>query len=109
MDRQRIGFVSTRFAGTDGVSLESAKWAKVLWDHRHTSYWYAGKLDRDPGSAVHMVKPVDRNLDPREPTQKTREGRVTVQPHSSLWVNWSQIDAISDDLQPVAQAKLISA
>ena len=25
----RIGFVSTRFAGTDGVSLEAAKWAQV--------------------------------------------------------------------------------
>ena len=44
---QRIGFVATRFAGTDGVSLESAKWAKVLWDYKHVSHWYAGKLDRD--------------------------------------------------------------
>lgn len=47
-----IGFVSTRFAGTDGVSLESAKWARVLWDHQHTSYWYAGRLDRDPGVSL---------------------------------------------------------
>ncbi|NQT17485.1 MAG: glycosyltransferase family 1 protein, partial [Planctomycetes bacterium] len=45
---QNIGFVSTRFAGTDGVSLESAKWAQILWDHQHVSYWYAGKLDRAP-------------------------------------------------------------
>jgi len=45
---ENIGFVSTRFAGTDGVSLESAKWAQILWDHKHVSYWYAGKLDRDP-------------------------------------------------------------
>ena len=44
----KIGFIGTRFAGTDGVSLESAKWAEVLWDHRHVSYWYAGKLDRSP-------------------------------------------------------------
>ena len=43
-----IGFVSTRFAGTDGVSLESAKWAQLLWDHQHTSYWFAGRLDRNP-------------------------------------------------------------
>ena len=43
---ENIGFVSTRFAGTDGVSLESAKWAQILWDHKHVSYWYAGKLDR---------------------------------------------------------------
>jgi hypothetical protein len=27
---RRIGFISTRFAGTDGVSLETAKWATVL-------------------------------------------------------------------------------
>lgn len=44
----RIGFVSTRFSGTDGVTLESAKWAQILWDHRHVSYWYAGLLDRSP-------------------------------------------------------------
>ncbi len=45
---ERIGFVSTRFAGLDGVSLESAKWAQVLWDHEHISFWYAGRLDRAP-------------------------------------------------------------
>jgi glycosyltransferase involved in cell wall biosynthesis len=52
---RNIGFVSTRFAGTDGVSLESAKWAQVLWDYHYVSYWYAGKLDRDPG--VSMLVP----------------------------------------------------
>jgi len=45
---QNIGFISTRFAGTDGVSLESAKWAQVLWDDKNVSYWYAGRLDRHP-------------------------------------------------------------
>ncbi|XZE55695.1 glycosyltransferase [Planctomycetaceae bacterium SH139] len=50
-----IGFVSTRFAGTDGVSLESAKWAQVLWDHRNVSYWYSGLSDRK--SDVSMVVP----------------------------------------------------
>lgn len=48
MSKRRIGFVSTRFAGTDGVSLESAKWAQVLEPHGHTSYWYGGILDRVP-------------------------------------------------------------
>lgn len=42
----KIGFVSTRFAGLDGVSLESAKWAEVLWDYEHVSHWYGGRLDR---------------------------------------------------------------
>jgi len=49
---QNIGFISTRFAGTDGVSLEAAKWAQVLWDYEHVSHWYAGKLDRDPGTSM---------------------------------------------------------
>ncbi len=48
---ERIGFISTRFAGTDGVSLESAKWAQVLWDFEHKSYWYAGLLDRDSATS----------------------------------------------------------
>ena len=43
-----IGFVSTRFAGTDGVSLESSKWADLLVEAGHTTYWYAGEVDRRP-------------------------------------------------------------
>ena len=49
----RIGFVGTRFAGADSVSLESATWAEVLWDRRHVSYWYGGKLDRHPDVSLH--------------------------------------------------------
>jgi glycosyltransferase involved in cell wall biosynthesis len=40
-----IGFVSTRFAGTDGVSLETAKWARVLNDLGHDCYYFAGESD----------------------------------------------------------------
>lgn len=47
-----VGFVGTRFSGTDGVSLESAKWARVLWDHRHVSYWYSGLSDRAEDSSM---------------------------------------------------------
>jgi len=49
---KKFGFVSTRFAGTDGVSLESAKWAEVLWQDRHISYWFSGLSDRDPSASV---------------------------------------------------------
>jgi glycosyltransferase involved in cell wall biosynthesis len=44
----QIGFVSTRFAGIDGVSLETSKWAQVLEADGHRCYWFAGELDRDP-------------------------------------------------------------
>ncbi len=49
---ENIGFVSTRFAGTDGVSLEAAKWAEVLWQDQHVSCWYGGVLDRDPAMSM---------------------------------------------------------
>lgn len=42
-----IGLVSTRFAGTDGVSLEAGKWSDVFEAGGHHCYWFAGELDRD--------------------------------------------------------------
>ena len=45
---RRIGFVSTRFAGTDGVSLEAAKWAGVLEELGHQVLYFAGQCDRPP-------------------------------------------------------------
>jgi glycosyltransferase involved in cell wall biosynthesis len=49
---KNIGFLSTRFSGTDGVSLESAKWAEVLQANGHQCYWFAGELDRDPAKSL---------------------------------------------------------
>ena len=46
MEKERIGFISTRFAGTDGVSLEAAKWAKVFEEDGHEVFWYAGRINR---------------------------------------------------------------
>ncbi|HNQ88413.1 MAG TPA: glycosyltransferase family 4 protein [Verrucomicrobiota bacterium] len=42
---RRIGFISTRLQGTDGVTLEARKWARVLEGMGHTCYWMAGLLD----------------------------------------------------------------
>ena len=41
-----IGFISTRFAGTDGVSLETQKWATVLERLGHQCFYFAGECDR---------------------------------------------------------------
>jgi glycosyltransferase involved in cell wall biosynthesis len=46
-----IGFVSTRFAGTDGVSLEAAKWQAVLEGLGHRVFHVAGELDRPPDTS----------------------------------------------------------
>ena len=45
-DPIRVAFVSTRIAGTDGVSLEIAKWAHVLERAGVECYYIAGELDR---------------------------------------------------------------
>ncbi|MCI0415037.1 glycosyltransferase family 4 protein [bacterium] len=39
----RIGIVSTRLAGTDGVSLEVVKWVNVLQRMGHTCFFFAGE------------------------------------------------------------------
>jgi mannosylglucosylglycerate synthase len=44
----QIGLISTRFAGTDGVSLEAAKWVEVLESYGHTCFWFAGECDTPP-------------------------------------------------------------
>ncbi len=41
----RIGFVSTRFDGTDGVSLETRKWHEVLTRLGHECYFFAGACE----------------------------------------------------------------
>lgn len=41
-----VGFVSTRIAGTDGVSLEISKWATVFEAEGFKCHYFAGELDR---------------------------------------------------------------
>ena len=77
-----IGFVGTRFSGTDGVSLESAKWAQILWDHRHVSHWFAGELDRTPGVSMlvphaHFTHPDIEWINQRVFGRRTRDPEVT--------------------------------
>jgi glycosyltransferase involved in cell wall biosynthesis len=46
--QKNIGFVSTRFAGIDGVTLEASKWAAVFKQCGHRYFWFAGLLDHSP-------------------------------------------------------------
>jgi glycosyltransferase involved in cell wall biosynthesis len=51
---RRIGFVSTRFSTTDGVSLETHKWAHVLEGLGHQTFYFAGLSNRAP-EVSHVV------------------------------------------------------
>jgi glycosyltransferase involved in cell wall biosynthesis len=50
---KRIGFLSTRFSGTDGVTLEARKWADILGTLGHESFWFAGVLDAPETASYH--------------------------------------------------------
>jgi glycosyltransferase involved in cell wall biosynthesis len=45
---KNVGFISTRIAGTDGVSMELEKWVDVFKKFGWTSFYFAGELDRPP-------------------------------------------------------------
>jgi glycosyltransferase involved in cell wall biosynthesis len=85
---KKIGFVSTRFAGTDGVSLEAAKWAWVLKKNGHQCYWFAGELDRDPEHSMnvpeaHFQHEENLRINDRIIGRKSREIAVTEAIHRS--------------------------
>ncbi|MDX2502727.1 MAG: glycosyltransferase family 4 protein [Deltaproteobacteria bacterium] len=45
---KNVGFISVRFSGTDGVSLETEKWAHVFESEGVKTFYFAGELDRPP-------------------------------------------------------------
>ena len=51
---KNVAFISTRIAGTDGVSLEIEKWASVFEQEGFTCYYFAGELDR-PSEKCYLV------------------------------------------------------
>lgn len=54
-DIVRIGFVSTRFMGTDGVSLETWKWNEVLTELGYETFFFSGLSDWYPDRS-HVVE-----------------------------------------------------
>ena len=78
----RIGFISTRLAGTDGVSLETQKLAVVLEEMGHESFYCAGELWANaPGMfipEIHFQDPLaiilrERAFDGSEPDPALNE------------------------------------
>jgi mannosylglucosylglycerate synthase len=79
---KNIGFISTRFAGTDGVTMEASKWAQVFREMGHTCYWFAGKLDKSPQrsmlvSEAFFQHELNQWINDRILGRKRRESAVT--------------------------------
>src|SRR6056297_3050149 len=49
---KNVGFISFRISGTDGVSLETKKWAEIFERHDYNCFYMAGELDTPPGTSM---------------------------------------------------------
>lgn len=83
----RIGFISTRFGGTDGVSLETRKWVEVLERHGHQCFFMAGISDwpEDRSHVVelaHFAHPEVLQIYDLSFTVQTRSRELTQQIHN---------------------------
>ncbi len=78
----KIGFISTRIAGTDGVSLETDKWADVFEEEGASCYYFGGELDSPPERSylveqAHFAHPVIRDIYQKCFGVRTRDREVT--------------------------------
>ena len=81
-----VGFISTRFAGTDGVSLETEKWARIFEKEGLTCHYFAGELDRDPKRShctayAHFQHPEIKEITQSCFGKVTRERSITQRIH----------------------------
>ncbi len=81
-----VGFISTRLAGTDGVTLETVKWARICRDLGHDTFFCAGQLDPEicPGFLLpeaHFSHPEIVALQPKCLGMRTRSAETTDQLH----------------------------
>lgn len=90
---KRIGFISTRFQGTDGVTLEARKWAHILEQEGHTCFWMAGLLDAP--QRVSLCAPLAYFNHPRVATLQSKLFGVTTRPR----VVTDEIHEIKDRLK----------
>ena len=85
---KNIGFVSTRYAGADGVTLESSKWAEIFTKNGHRCFWFAGELDKNPDKSflvpeAHFKHEFNISIDEQVFGIKGRKPAVTKLIHDS--------------------------
>ena len=73
-----IGFISTRFAGTDGVSLETQKWATVFERLGHKCFYFAGECDRSENQSHVVPEAFYRHPEIDQLNQRAYSGSWTV-------------------------------
>lgn len=104
----RIGFVSTRFSTTDGVSLETQKWAQIFESLGHQTFYFAGVSDRPAevsyvAAEAHFEHPDIREISdiaymlqyrPGPVTKRIHEMRIHLKAHLYEFVKKFDIDLL---------------
>jgi glycosyltransferase involved in cell wall biosynthesis len=73
-----IGFISTRFAGTDGVSLETQKWAMIFERLGNQCFYFAGMCDRGNERSIVVPEAFYKHPDIDQINQQAYSGSWTV-------------------------------
>jgi glycosyltransferase involved in cell wall biosynthesis len=81
---RNIGFISTRFAGTDGVSLETSKWVQVLEEMGHTCFYFAGQCDRSPERSMVVAEAFYRHPEIDKINKIAYQGNWSSRPHPEI-------------------------
>lgn len=91
---RHIGFVSTRLSGTDGVSLEAAKWAEIFQRMGHSVAYCAGELDPNGPEGMHVDK-----MHFRHPDVQSIRNDMFLNGNSHPLELHARIDRIAQDLR----------
>lgn len=108
MTAKRIGFISFRFAGTDGVTLETFKWVEVLKRMGHHCFFMGGELETPEEDSyfldiLHFQHPEIRSLynrcfvggnRPEELTREIHEYREKIKYHIRQFINRFNLDML---------------
>lgn len=81
-----IGFVSTRFTGADGVTMEAGKWADVLRECGHECFWLGGEVHKDPSRSMvvpeaHFLHPENQRIQAEAFGREIRSPELTQRIH----------------------------
>lgn len=105
---KHVGFVSTRLAGTDGVSLEAAKWESVIEGEGFKCFYFAGELDRPQDRSylaeeAHFTHPDIEEINrrcfgvttrERSTSRKIRKLKTSLKDHLYAFIKEFQIDLL---------------
>jgi glycosyltransferase involved in cell wall biosynthesis len=97
-----VGFISFRISGTDGVSLETKKWAEMFHRHGYECYYMGGELDTPPEYSylvdeAHFSHPEIRRLYGMAFQNQTRPPELTSGIHHYREILKQQLYAFVDD------------